>query len=356
VTTTSTGPDTLDGAVPPPPRPGPPLPPAIAASGVRASELARCSPITHVRYAALATENLAASVAFYEGIWGLYPVGGDGDVTFLGAVGSPEPFVIRLRAAAERRTDLIAFGARDPAAVDALAAALASDGARLAAEPGTLAMPGGGYGFRFFDPDGRLIEVSADVAAKPFREVEPGESVPRKLSHIVVNSPDAPALVAFYERYFGLRLSDWLEDRMAFMRCSADHHSLAIAAAPHAGMNHVSFEMRDIDEYMRGTGRMVLHGHAPLWGPGRHSSGDNVYSYFAGPDDFVVEYTTALERIADEDAWVPRIWPASPEYADRWGTAGPGEDLFALWHRTSPEPGLWVPAPVLGVPTKLGAA
>ena len=69
------------------------------------------------------------------------------------------------------------------------------------------------------------------MAAKPFREIELGESVPRKLSHIVVNSPDAPALVAFYERYFGLRLSDWLEDRMAFLRCSADHHSLAIAAA-----------------------------------------------------------------------------------------------------------------------------
>jgi hypothetical protein len=104
--------------------------------------------------------------------------------------------------------------------------------------------------------------------------------------------------------------------------------------------------MRGIDEYMRGTGRLVRDGRAPLWGPGRHSSGDNVYSYFAGPDDFVVEYTTALEHIEDEDAWVPRVWPATPDYADRWGTAGPGEDLFALAHRTPPETGLWVPAPV----------
>ena len=60
----------------------------------------------------------------------------------------------------------------------------------------------------------------------------------------------------------------------------------------------------------------------------------------------MVEYTTALERISDEAAWGPRTWPASPEYADRWGTAGPGEDQFALWHRTPPETGLWVPAPV----------
>ena len=117
--------------------------------------------------------------------------------------------MVRLRAVAERRTDLIAFGAKDRAAVDGLATELASDGVRLAAEPAPLAAPGG-YGFRFVDLDGRLVEVSADVAAKPHREIEPGESVPRKLSHIVVNSPDVPALMSFYKRYFGLRLSDWL--------------------------------------------------------------------------------------------------------------------------------------------------
>ncbi len=336
----------LDHATPPPPRLGPPLPPAAPRGRVAASELARRSPITHVRYVALATEDFAATVAFYEGIWGLYRVGGDREVAFLGAVGSPEPFVIRVRAAQARRTDLIAFAAVDSAAVDALAAELASDGVRLATEPGVLSSPGGGYGFRFFDPDGRLVEVSSDVAPKPFRELEIGESVPRKLSHVVIDTPDIGVLKSFYVKYFRLRLSDWLEDRMCFMRCSDDHHSLAIAHSATAGLNHVSFEMRDIDEYMRGTGRMTREGHSPLWGPGRHSSGDNVYSYFAGPDNFVVEYTTALEKIPDEDAWVPRVWPASGEYADRWGTAGPGEDLFALWHRTPPDPGLWVPPPV----------
>lgn len=330
----------------PAPRAQPPLPPPARLLGETPSARAARSPITHLRYVALATEDFTATVAFYEGIWGLYRVGGDSGVAFLGAVGSPEPYVIRVRAARERRTDLIAFGATSRAAVDLLAQQLGCGGVRMASEPGTLDTPGGGYGFRFFDPDGRLVEVSADVAAKAHRALEERESVPRRLSHVVVNSADLPALLAFYERYFGLRLSDWLEDRMAFLRCSADHHSLAIAYAPHPGLNHVSFEMRGIDEYMRGTGRMVRHGHSPLWGPGRHSSGDNVYSYFGGPDNFVIEYTTALERIADEDAWVPRVWPATADYADRWGTAGPGEDLFALVNRTPQETGLWVPVPV----------
>lgn len=91
---------------------------------------------------------------------------------------------------------------------------------------------------------------------------------------------------------------------------------------------------------------MVRHGYPPRWRLGRHSSGNNVYSYFAGPDNCVVEYTTALEQVTDEDSWVPRVWPATPDYADRWGTAAPGEELFAPWNRTAPEPGLWTVAPV----------
>ncbi|MTD56528.1 VOC family protein [Amycolatopsis pithecellobii] len=335
----------VDVAVPSP-LAEPPLPPPAPQSGEAPSVRAARSPITHLRYVALATENLRSTVAFYEGIWGLYPVASDGDVVFLGAVGSPEPFVIRVRAATERRTDIIGFGARSLAAVDELAATLARDGVRLASEPGVLVTPGGGYGFRFFDPEGRLIEVSAEVADKPYRELEERESVPQRLSHVVLNSTNVAGAMAFYESYLGLRLSDWLEDRMCFLRCSENHHSLAITHAPHIGLNHVSFEMRGLDEYMRGTGRMMRHGHEPLWGPGRHSSGDNVYSYFAAPDDVVVEYTTALEQIPDEDSWVPRVWPATPDYADRWGTAGPGEDLFALWHRTPPDAGLWTPTPI----------
>ena len=323
------------------------LPPAVAATSAELpSQRAARSPITHLRYVALATDNLRETVAFYQGVWGLYPVASDDGVVYLGAVGSPEPFVIRVRAAAERQTDVIAFGARSVEAVDELAAVLGHDGVRLASEPHGQQTPGAGYGFRFFDPEGRLIEVSADVVDKPYRQVEERESVPERLSHVVLNSADVPGMLAFFERYFGMRISDWIEDRVAFLRCSENHHSIAMAQAPQVGTNHISFEMRGIDEYMRGTGRMVHAGHEPLWGPGRHSAGDNFYSYFNDPNDFVVEYTTALEQIPDEDAWVPRVWPGTAEYADRWGTAGPGEDLFAVWNRTPTDAGLWTTAPV----------
>lgn len=336
----------LGGIQPPPPAPDLPLPPPVPLTGPPASEAAARCVITHLRYVGLAMPGYQRSLAFYEQIWGLYRVADDGHIAFLGSVGSPEPFIIRIRADGRSRTDVIGFGARDAAAVDALAGALAADGVRLVSEPARLDSPGGGYGLRFFDPEGRVIEVSADVAPKPFRELVPRESVPRKISHVVVNTPDVAGLKAFYEGHLGFRLSDWLADSMCFLRCSTEHHNLAIAHSPAPTLNHVSFEMRGIDEYLRATGRLIRAGYKPLWGPGRHSAGDNTYAYFADPDRNVMEYTTELELITDEDAWVPRQWSMQDVYADRWGTAGPGADLFALFASSGRDNGLWAPPPV----------
>ena len=45
--------------------------------------------------------------------------------------------------------------------VDRLAQRLAAAGnVQLVSEPGKLDGPGGGYGFRIFDPDGRVLELS----------------------------------------------------------------------------------------------------------------------------------------------------------------------------------------------------
>jgi catechol 2,3-dioxygenase-like lactoylglutathione lyase family enzyme len=193
-----------------------------------------------------------------------------------------------------KRMDLVAFAAESAQAVDDLGARLGTADVKIDREPGTLDTPGGGYGMRFFDPDGRLVEVSANVEAREFRNLEPRESVPQKLSHVVFNSTDVVATKAFYETHLGFKLSDSLEDMMCFMRTRVDHHILAISKGPHTSLNHVSFEMRGTDEYMRGSGRLILAGNKPLWGPGRHGAGDNTSTYFLDPNGNVVEYTTEL--------------------------------------------------------------
>ncbi|WLP90705.1 VOC family protein [Gordonia sp. NB41Y] len=306
---------------------------------------------THLRHVALAVPDYARQLAFYTDQWGLSVAGTDGDVTYLAAEGSPEPYVVRIRKDADKRLDLIAYGVEDDAAVDALAQRLGRDGVTLVDEPSSLQGLGGGYGFRFFDNEGRTIEVSSDVTSRTHRKVEEGEAIPVKLSHVVVNSTDPEAAVAFYEKHFGFRVSDILmHPRMGkmmwFLRTNKWHHSMAIARGPHASLHHASFEMRGIDEYMRGTGRMLRTGVEKIWGPGRHMAGNNTFSYFLDPNGNTLEYTTELD-ILDEDVWHPHLYDFSdPEVTDQWGTANAMDEFVAAKSFNDPDKGLFVAPPV----------
>ena len=304
------------------------------------------SPITHLRHVGMAVPDYAEAVDFNRGLWGLTPVADDGDVTFFAAEGSPEQYILRIRRSTEKRLDLIAFGAESSQDVDALAERLQRAAVLLDREPGKLDTPGGGYGFRFFDPDGRLLEVSSGVAEREYRTLEPRESIPHKLSHVVINSTDVARTKTFYESLLGFKLSDWLEDQMCFLRTRVDHHILAIGHGPHTSLNHVSFEMRGLDEFMRGTGRLLRADANLMWGPGRHCAGDNTFSYFVDPSGNTMEYSTALEEL-DEDTWHPHIYDFSkPEVQDQWGTATMNEDLSRETFLSPADPGAFVAPPM----------
>jgi catechol 2,3-dioxygenase-like lactoylglutathione lyase family enzyme len=307
--------------------------------------------ITHLRHIDLAVPDHGTQLDFYTNAWGLKAEHSDSGVTFLAAEGSPEQYVVRLRQAADKRIDLIAFGAATAADVDTLAARLAADGVRLVSEPATLQTPGGGYGFRFFDNEGRTVEVSSEVAVRAHRVIQEGESIPVRLSHVVINSADPEATRAFYERHLAFALSDTLMhphmgEMMWFMRINSWHHSMAIARCPHPSLHHASFELRGIDEYMRGTGRLLRAGVEKIWGPGRHLAGHNTFSYFLDPSGNTMEYTTELETI-DEDTWHPHMYDFSnPEVADQWGTANTMDEFVAKKSFNDPDKGLFVAPPV----------
>ncbi|HLL69475.1 MAG TPA: VOC family protein [Micromonosporaceae bacterium] len=307
--------------------------------------------ITHLRHVDLAVPDYDDQLRFYTTMWGLKAETVDSGIAYLAAEGSPEQYSVRLRRADEKRLDLIAFGAANTADVDAMAARLGRDGVRLVGEPGALRTPGGGYGFRFFDIDGRTVEVSCDVAVRQHRRVEEGESIPVKLSHVVLNSPNPQATVAFYRHHLSFALSDTLTsphmgDVMWFLRTNRYHHSLAIARGPHVSLHHASFELRGIDEYMRGTGRLLRAGVEKVWGPGRHMAGNNTFSYFLDPHGNTIEYTTELEQL-DEDTWHPHLYDFSdPMVSDQWGTADPMSEFIAKQSFNDPDRGVFVAPPV----------
>ena len=307
--------------------------------------------ITHLRHVDLAVPDYDKQLEFYTDMWGLKPETTEDGLAFLATEGSPEQYAVRLRKDDEKRLDLISFGAANTADVDAMAERLGTAGVELVSEPDKLQTPGGGYGFRFFDNDGRTVEVSSDVAVRQHRKVEEGESIPVKLSHVVINSPNPEATVAFYQQHLSFALSDTLMsphmgEVMWFMRTNKYHHSLAIARGPHVSLHHASFEMRGIDEYMRGTGRLLRAGVEKVWGPGRHMAGNNTFSYFLDPHGNTVEYTTELEEL-DEDTWHPHIYDFSdPEVTDQWGTANPMSEFVAKQSFNDPDRGVFVAPPV----------
>jgi catechol 2,3-dioxygenase-like lactoylglutathione lyase family enzyme len=299
--------------------------------------------VIRLRHVGVAAPNFQEAVTFYTDAWGLTKTDSDSGIAFFAAEGSPEQYILRIRQADEKRIDLLAFGVESAESVDALAQQLASEGVRFVSEPGPLQTPGGGYGFRFFDPDGRVIEVSSDVAERPYRVLEEREAIPVKLSHVVLSSPNIDSTIAFYREKLGFKLSDWIENMMCFMRCTTDEHNLAIFRSNNAALNHVAFEFRGIDEFMRATGRVLKQGGIMRSGPGRHLIGDNTYSYIWDPNGNVSEITTNMEQILDDETWTPRR-VTREESGDQWGTAKTADKVPE--NALLPETGHWVAPPI----------
>lgn len=292
--------------------------------------------VTDVRYVGYGVEDLEAERRFYTEVWGLREVEAREGLVYLAAAGSPEKYVVRLRRAAERRIDVIAWAVSGRAEVDTLFQRVREAGAKVVHEPRPLASPGGGYGFRFFDPDGHTIEISSDVERGPARELGSGEGIPHGISHVVLHSPQHHEAVKFYTEVLGFRVSDWLGDFMCFLRCNEWHHRLAFLPGPPC-LNHVAYDVPSIDALMRGIARLKKHNVDLRWGPGRHVAGNNTFSYFTTPAGFGVEYTSDLEKV-DEATWQPQVRAPGPEIMDQWGIATGGP--YAMPH-PAPDKGLF---------------
>ncbi|MBO9580433.1 MAG: VOC family protein [Sphingobium sp.] len=298
--------------------------------------------VTDLQYVALAVPDLAAERAFFTDIWGLEEVAEQDGKIYLAAAASAHPYVIRLRQDDEKKTDLVGFTAASAADVDVIFAQAQAAGAKVISAPGPAEGPAGGYACRFFDPDGHALEVIAEATPRIPRELGKNEAVPLQISHIVLHSPQHKALVEWYAAALGFRLTDWLGDFMAFLRCSTAHHRLAILPGPPA-LNHIAFDVRSIDDLMRGLARMTNNGVQLQWGPGRHTAGNNTFTYYSTPNGNTVEYTSDLEEV-DEASWQPTVYTPGLEVMDQWGTGRiiAGNKPHA---EMSPDKGLWqVPA------------
>lgn len=221
---------------------------------------------------------------------------------------------------------LIAFGFHAAGVADLERAA------RLpGAESGVEAIdePGGGYRVRLREPNGYQIEVVHGIdKLSPIQNhqqpVNTGDTplarkgelcrLPKgqlpviRIGHGVIVTPRLRETAAWFSDNLGLIASDVIfagsQDNVLgyFERCDrgatyVDHHTLGLFDfGGQLGMHHISFEVQDIDAVMAGHYYLKqLERYEHRWGVGRHTSGSQVFDYWADP------WGRIHERWADSD-------------------------------------------------------
>ena len=256
-----------------------------------------------LRSVELEVPDVPRAAEFLEQVWGLAPAGSSGRTRFWRGAGD-HPYALSLTEASGPGVTAITFSGDD---ID-----------RLGKPDRDFDVPGGGRGFEIAGPEGqvyRFIMETSRAASGP----DPDR--PIQLAHAVLNSRDVDASERFAVEKLGFKVSDRTA-HMRFVRCNRKHHALAYAKSELASLNHIAFEMRDVEAVMRGIGRLRDAGFDCVWGPGRHGPANNVFGYFIAPWGGIVEYTAEVSEVGDDyRVGSPEDWKWPPGRIDHWGVS-----------------------------------
>lgn len=163
-------------------------------------------------------------------------------------------------------------------------------------------LPGMTSAISFRDPDGNKFVFGLAEPASADAELSAAGLLSARLQHVVFASTDAARLIDFYVEVLGFELSDRVSDdegglRTAFMRCSHEHHSLAVFQANECRLDHHCYEAGEWN-LIRDWSDHFAKQHIPLkWGPGRHGPGNNLFIFIHDPDGNWLEISAELEHV-----------------------------------------------------------
>jgi catechol 2,3-dioxygenase-like lactoylglutathione lyase family enzyme len=284
-------------------------------------------PVKRLGHATFNTPDVARLAEYYEHIVGFEVVERTPRRAILATAMGQETLV--LEQATDTHCPRLAFGL-DPAFDLA-------DGVRqltalgIASEIRTSITPGIGKALAFKDPKGTLIEAFTDYT--PVAGSRAGQGIaPLKFGHIAFNADTARTISEFYCGVLGFRVSDWIENVFAFLRCGPDHHTCNFIDGPPGVMHHLAFELRDWAHVLTALDTFGMHGRKIIWGPGRHRVGHNIFIYTRDPDDHIVEMFCDIDLMKDETLgyFEPRPWHEDrPQRPKQW-TFESGAPLWGL--------------------------
>jgi catechol 2,3-dioxygenase-like lactoylglutathione lyase family enzyme len=230
---------------------------------------------------------------------------------------------------------------------------------RLAKAPGAsdveaIDEPGGGKRVRLTEPNGYQIEVVHGIATLPAIETKrqklntgeaplsragelmrlpKGPSHVKRIGHGVLMTPRFHETVGWFREMLGFVCSDDVyageKDNLigSFNRCDrgddyVDHHVFFCLNHAKTGLNHLSFEVPDIDDVAMGHDYLAQFGkYEHMWGIGRHMLGSQVYDYWADPWGRVHEHWADSDRLNLANG--SNVVPADEALVSQWGEQMP---------------------------------
>lgn len=257
--------------------------------------------ISEVGYVAVQVKDLEASERFAVDICGLFVTDrGDGSISLSHG---PQHHSLQYIRSDENAFDHIGLVARDGESLATVRSRIDEAGLKIVAD-GPLTR-GVEDGFAFEAPGGFVIAVYTRMAKVdvPFS----GAGVrPSRLGHANFFAADHDALRDLFIDILDFRVSDLIPIG-TFMRCNVDHHGIGVFQG--AGvLHHYAWEVPTAIQAGQLADVVDGHGGSVLWGPLRHGMGRNIATYVQEPSGLVVEYYAEMQRIYDDDTYVPGEW------------------------------------------------
>lgn len=256
------------------------------------------------------------AVRFLRDTWGLIDAGERSGTSYLRGT-EDLPYVVSVTRASAPAVAAVTFSGSKPE-IEKVRRRAEASGASVGPTR-SFDEPGSGSGFLVEGPEGHVFRFVSEK--KRVKKLRADRDRPMQVTHVVLNARDRDACTRFAVDVLGFKLSD-RTGFMNFVRCDRVHHAIAYAKADNSLLNHIAFEMTDIDAVMRGIGRLKDAGFQTFWGPGRHGPGNNVFAYFVAPFGAAIEYTAEVQRIGPSyKVGTPEDWKWPGKRTDHWGVS-----------------------------------